>query len=46
MEELYLNFNETLIEADKGLCMLYEGINEMAKLKKLHLFMDYTKIED
>ena len=32
LEELFLNFNETVIEGDEGLCMLSEGLSEMAQL--------------
>ena len=46
MEEIYLNFNETMIQGDEGLCMLSEGISEMAQLKKVDLNMDFTKISD
>jgi len=46
VDELFLNLNETNIENDQGLCMLYEGLSEMAQLKKFHLLMDFTKISD
>ena len=46
LEELFFNFNETAIEGDQGLCMLFEGLSEMAQLKKFHLTMDFTKITD
>ena len=46
LEELFFNFNETAIEGDEGLCMLYEGLSEMAQLRKFHLTMDFTKITD
>ena len=29
LEQLFLNFNETVIEGDKGLLMLQEGLSEM-----------------
>ena len=46
LEELFLNFNETVIDGDDGLIMLSEGISEMAQLQKFHLTMDFTQISD
>jgi len=53
IQELSLNLQETLVggnednsNSDKGLGMLYEGLSEMAQLKKFHLLMDFTKTTD
>ena len=53
VKEIFFNFSETLVgvveeenEVDKGLCQLYEGVTEMAQLRKFHLTMDYTDITD